>query len=142
MLGLVGEAATDDEIDEMIRMCDSDGDGQVTYDEFYKLMVGPQQERKVPPKPKLPIQTAPVRLIFNPSKSIIITVKPLRATVLVAYTNLFIIRKCLIAKISSAYLCCSADESGRRAGPVQNCRGPSRSDNTVGRRRPYEAFPH
>ena len=29
------------EIDEMIRMCDSDGDGQVTFDEFYKMMTTP-----------------------------------------------------------------------------------------------------
>lgn len=25
----------------MIRMCDSDGDGQVTFDEFYKMMTTP-----------------------------------------------------------------------------------------------------
>lgn len=52
ILGLVGERATDDEVDEMIRMCDADGDGQVTYDEFYKLMVDPHQARPLPDKPK------------------------------------------------------------------------------------------
>jgi len=41
ILEIVGEEATDEEIDEMIRMCDTDGDGQVTYDEFYKLMTTP-----------------------------------------------------------------------------------------------------
>lgn len=45
ILNLIGEHATDEEIDEMIRMCDTDGDGQVTYDEFNKLMSQP------PPQP-------------------------------------------------------------------------------------------
>lgn len=38
---LIGEEVTDEEVDEMIRMCDTDGDGQVTFDEFYKLMTQP-----------------------------------------------------------------------------------------------------
>ncbi|CAE7944142.1 unnamed protein product [Symbiodinium sp. KB8] len=37
ILKLIGE----EEIDEMIRMCDTDGDGQVTFDEFYKMMTTP-----------------------------------------------------------------------------------------------------
>jgi serine/threonine-protein phosphatase 2B regulatory subunit len=41
ILSIIGEEATDEEIDEMIRMCDSDGDGQVTFDEFYKMMMQP-----------------------------------------------------------------------------------------------------
>lgn len=41
ILKLIGEEVTDEEIDEMIRMCDSDGDGQVTFDEFYKMMTTP-----------------------------------------------------------------------------------------------------
>merc|ERR1719335_245575 len=41
ILAIVGEQATDAEMDEMIRMCDTDGDGQVTYDEFYKLFYNP-----------------------------------------------------------------------------------------------------
>eukprot|EP00440_Ansanella_granifera_P014478 gb/GFBE01015735.1/.p1 GENE.gb/GFBE01015735.1/~~gb/GFBE01015735.1/.p1 ORF type:complete len:367 (+),score=121.34 gb/GFBE01015735.1/:1-1101(+) len=41
ILKLIGEEVTHQEIDEMIRMCDSDGDGQVTFDEFYKMMTTP-----------------------------------------------------------------------------------------------------
>jgi len=41
ILQVIGEEVTDDEIDEMIRLCDTDGDGQVTFDEFYKLMTNP-----------------------------------------------------------------------------------------------------
>merc|ERR1712048_1186622 len=35
ILQLIGEELEYEEIDEMIRMCDADGDGQVTFDEFY-----------------------------------------------------------------------------------------------------------
>merc|ERR1719401_3008006 len=41
ILDVIGEEATDEEIDEMIRMCDADGDGQVTFDEFQKMMTQP-----------------------------------------------------------------------------------------------------
>merc|ERR1711972_165164 len=41
ILQLIGEEVTDEEIDEMIRICDTDGDGQVTFDEFYKMMTQP-----------------------------------------------------------------------------------------------------
>eukprot|EP00927_Polykrikos_kofoidii_P028950 TRINITY_DN25116_c4_g1_i1.p1 TRINITY_DN25116_c4_g1~~TRINITY_DN25116_c4_g1_i1.p1 ORF type:complete len:356 (+),score=87.66 TRINITY_DN25116_c4_g1_i1:207-1274(+) len=41
ILDIIGEEATDEEIDEMIRMCDSDGDGQVTLDEFRRMMMQP-----------------------------------------------------------------------------------------------------
>jgi serine/threonine-protein phosphatase 2B regulatory subunit len=41
ILAIIGEQASDAEMDEMIRMCDTDGDGQVTYDEFYKLFYNP-----------------------------------------------------------------------------------------------------
>ncbi|RUS78137.1 hypothetical protein EGW08_014110 [Elysia chlorotica] len=34
----LGEKLTDAEIDEMIREADMDGDGQVNYDEFVKMM--------------------------------------------------------------------------------------------------------
>jgi hypothetical protein len=37
----MGELITDEEVDEMIRMCDTDGDGQVSYDEFYQMVVHP-----------------------------------------------------------------------------------------------------
>lgn len=53
ILSVIGEEANDEEIDEMIRMCDNDGDGQVTFDEFSKLM-------KQPPPP-LPPASATVR---------------------------------------------------------------------------------
>lgn len=36
----IGENATDEEVDEMIRMCDKDGDGQVSFDEFYRMVSG------------------------------------------------------------------------------------------------------
>mmetsp|Transcript_60669 Transcript_60669/g.162387 ORF Transcript_60669/g.162387 Transcript_60669/m.162387 type:complete len:364 (-) Transcript_60669:109-1200(-) len=54
ILQIIGEEVTDEEIDEMIRICDTDGDGQVTFDEFYKMMTEPE-----PPKP--PVQSKPVR---------------------------------------------------------------------------------
>ena len=30
----------DKEVDEMIRMCDKDGDGQVSFEEFYEMVTG------------------------------------------------------------------------------------------------------
>jgi len=53
ILSLVGEEVTDEEIDEMIGMCDTDGDGQVTFDEFYKLMTEPE-----PPRPPVSLPVA------------------------------------------------------------------------------------
>jgi calmodulin len=40
VLDALGEACTDEEIDEMIRMIDIDGDGEVNYREFYKMASG------------------------------------------------------------------------------------------------------
>jgi hypothetical protein len=36
----IGENVTDEEVDEMIRMCDRDGDGQVSEPEFYRMVTG------------------------------------------------------------------------------------------------------
>lgn len=36
----IGEQVTDEEVDEMIRMVDKDGDGQVSWDEFYSMVTG------------------------------------------------------------------------------------------------------
>ena len=35
ILVCMGELITDEEVDEMVRMCDTDGDGQISYTEFY-----------------------------------------------------------------------------------------------------------
>merc|ERR1719163_253562 len=42
----IGESVTDEEVDEMIRMIDKDGDGQVGFDEFYEMVTG---GKKPPP---------------------------------------------------------------------------------------------
>lgn len=38
IFNVLGEEVLDEEIDEMIRLCDSDGDGQVSYPEFEKMI--------------------------------------------------------------------------------------------------------
>ena len=40
MLEAMQEKVTDEEIDEMIRMLDVDGDGEVNFKEFYKMATG------------------------------------------------------------------------------------------------------
>jgi Ca2+-binding EF-hand superfamily protein len=42
----IGEQVTDEEVDEMIRMVDKDGDGQVSWEEFYEMVTG---GKKPPP---------------------------------------------------------------------------------------------
>jgi serine/threonine-protein phosphatase 2B regulatory subunit len=48
----IGEQVTDEEVDEMIRMVDSDGDGQVSWEEFYAMVTGGKK-----PPPGLGIET-------------------------------------------------------------------------------------
>eukprot|EP00484_Ammonia_sp_Unknown_P027402 CAMPEP_0197027614 /NCGR_PEP_ID=MMETSP1384-20130603/7490_1 /TAXON_ID=29189 /ORGANISM="Ammonia sp." /LENGTH=336 /DNA_ID=CAMNT_0042456481 /DNA_START=15 /DNA_END=1025 /DNA_ORIENTATION=+ len=48
----LGETATDEDIDEMIKMCDQDGDGQITFDEFARMIFRHSGPPKVIQKPK------------------------------------------------------------------------------------------
>eukprot|EP00903_Cladosiphon_okamuranus_P006779 g6608.t1 len=41
----MGELITDEEVDMMISMVDSDGDGQVSYEEFHRLVIDPDPSR-------------------------------------------------------------------------------------------------
>jgi len=59
ILNVMGEAATDEEIDEMIRMCDGDGDGQVSFDEFYRMLT--ESEPAKPPELPENIKTRKLR---------------------------------------------------------------------------------
>jgi calmodulin len=36
---IIGEKLSEEEVDEMIREADVDGDGQINYEEFVKMMV-------------------------------------------------------------------------------------------------------
>ena len=53
ILQSMGEKATDDEVDEMILMADLDGDGQVSFDEFFKLI---NSFQGMPPPPGVSLQ--------------------------------------------------------------------------------------
>lgn len=48
----IGEQVTDEEVDEMIRMVDADGDGQVSWEEFYSMVTGGKK-----PPPGLGVET-------------------------------------------------------------------------------------
>merc|ERR1711879_360806 len=54
----LGEKLADEEVDEMIREADVDGEGQINYEEFVKMMMagGPSYSQSVP------AQCAPVEL--------------------------------------------------------------------------------
>lgn len=41
LLICMGELITDEEVDEMVKLCDMDGDGQVSFDEFRRMVVHP-----------------------------------------------------------------------------------------------------
>ena len=47
----LGENATDEDIDEMVKMCDQDGDGQITFDEFARMIFRHSGPPKVVKKP-------------------------------------------------------------------------------------------
>ena len=52
----IGEYATDEEIDEMIRMLDVEGRGQVNYEEFYKMATGQTVgPAGMPPSPSMKV---------------------------------------------------------------------------------------
>lgn len=41
LLICMGELITDEEVDEMVRLCDTDGDGQVSFEEFRRMAIHP-----------------------------------------------------------------------------------------------------
>ncbi|GMI59415.1 hypothetical protein ScalyP_jg8067 [Parmales sp. scaly parma] len=43
----IGEQVTDEEVDEMIRMVDKDGDGQVGFEEFFEMSIAPPTGQSV-----------------------------------------------------------------------------------------------
>merc|ERR1711975_108138 len=46
ILVCMGELITDEEVDMMITMVDSDGDGQISYEEFYDIVTDPDPARE------------------------------------------------------------------------------------------------
>lgn len=60
----LGEEVTDEEVDEMIRMCDRDGDGQIDEDEFVGMIFRHASQR--PDDPIEPQQSPPVQQASSP----------------------------------------------------------------------------
>ena len=57
VMGNLGEKLTDDEIEEMILEADIDGDGQINYEEFVKLMSDYMWKLLAPYVDKLHVKT-------------------------------------------------------------------------------------
>ena len=53
VLKLIGEQPSDEEIDEMIKLCDSDGSGQVSFDGFQRLFASPPTHAIVEAVPEM-----------------------------------------------------------------------------------------
>jgi Ca2+-binding EF-hand superfamily protein len=50
VLGMIGEKVSDEEVDAMIRLGDTDGSGQVSFDGFYKLFGGRTPKKDASPQ--------------------------------------------------------------------------------------------